>query len=164
MLTTERVYLRNLCDHDVQTLFVYRNDVKCNQFQRYDDTSKAYLQKFVRKYSHCVFPSTEEEQHYAVIRKSEDAFIGDVSIFFTETDPCFTLGITIFPLYQRHGYAFEILSAIVTQLHLHYPTIDIVALIEKENIKSISLFQKLGFIEEYYADSIESYVFVKAGV
>ena len=40
---------------------------------------------------------------------------------------------------------------------------DIVALIEKENKGSIALFKKLGFIEECYAESIQSYVFTIYG-
>lgn len=50
MLRTERTYLRNLCLDDVSTLFDYRNDARCNQYQRYDDTSKLYLQNFVNTY------------------------------------------------------------------------------------------------------------------
>ena len=44
-----------------------------------------------------------------------------------------------------------------------YPSVDIVALIEKDNTASISLFKKLGFIEECFADSIQSYVFIING-
>lgn len=49
------------------------------------------------------------------------------------------------------------------QIQKQYPSTDIVALIEKDNAKSIALFQKLGFVEECYADSIQSYVFVIYG-
>lgn len=163
MLRTERTYLRNLCLDDVSTLFDYRNDARCNQYQRYDDTSKLYLQNFVNTYCHCVFLSTEEEQHYAVICRTTNKMIGDISIFFSEKDNCFTLGITISPLYQHQGYAYEILSEVVSQLQKRYPSVDVVALIEKGNDKSISLFKKLDFVEECYADSIRSHVFVKYG-
>ena len=163
MLRTSRAYLRNLCSDDVDALFEYRNDPTCMQYQRYENTSRSYLQDFVTAYSHCKFPSTEEEQHYALICSLNNRMIGDTSIFFSKKDNCFTLGITIAPEYQRQGYAYEILSAVTAQLHDHYPAVDIVALIDKNNVKSISLFQKLGFTEECYAESIESYVFTKYG-
>lgn len=38
---------------------------------------------------------------------------------------------------------------------------DIVALIDRENEPSLSLFEKLGFFRECYAESISSYVCVK---
>ena len=89
--------------------------------------------------------------------------IGDISVFFSENDNCFTLGITIAPQFQMQGYAYEILREVIAQIQNHYPSLDIVALIEKENTKSIALFKKLDFVEECYADSIQSYVFTMYG-
>lgn len=163
MLQTKRLHLRNLCQTDVDTLFAYRNDSRCNLYQRYEDTSKAYLQKFVQDYSHSTFLSKEAEQHYAVILNTNCNMIGDISVFFTEADHCFTLGITIAPLFQKQGYAYELLNEVIVQIQNHYPSVDIVALIEKENSKSIALFKKLNFVEECYADSIRSYVFTIFG-
>ena len=116
MLRTTRLYLRNLCHADVGTLFDYRNDSRCNLHQRYEDTTMAYLQTFVQDYSHSTFLSTEEEQHYAIARKEDGVMVGDASVFFTEKDNCFTLGITIAPIFWRQGYAFELLRALVEQL------------------------------------------------
>ena len=91
------------------------------------------------------------------------AVAGDLSVFFSEADNSFTIGITLAPLYQRQGFAYELLRELIGQMQQRYPSTDIVALIEKENTPSISLFQKLGFIEECYADSIQSYVFTIYG-
>ena len=163
MLQTTRLYLRNLCPADVDVLFDYRNDIRCNQYQRYENTSKTYLQKFIHDYSNSSFLSREEEQHYAIVCNADCAVIGDLSLFFSEDDNCFTIGITIAPPFQKKGYAYELLSEVIVRIQQRYPSVDIVALIEKENIQSISLFKKLGFIEECYADSIQSYVFTIAG-
>ena len=163
MLRTTRLFLRNLCHTDVDTLFAYRNDSRCYLHQRYEDTSRAYLQEFVRNYSHSSFLSEEEEQHYAIVRNTNCEMIGDLSVFFSEKDNCFTLGITIAPSFQKQGYAYELLQEVVSRIQNHDPSADIVALIDKDNLKSISLFQKLHFIEECYADSIQSYVFTIFG-
>ena len=163
MLRTTRLHLRNFCHTDVDILFDYRNDSRCNLYQRYEDTSKAYLQKFVQDYSHSAFLSKEKEQHYAIVCNTHCEMIGDISVFFSEEDNCFTLGITIAPLFQKQGYAYELLNELIVQMQNKYPSVDIVALIEKDNIRSISLFKKLNFIEECYADSIQSYVFAIHG-
>ena len=123
----------------------------------------AYLKKFVQDYSHSAFLSREEEQHYAIVCSEKCEMIGDISVFFSEVDNCFTLGITIAPPFQKQGYAYELLKEIIVQMQNHYPSVDIVALIEKNNANSISLFKKLNFIEECYADSIQSYVFTIYG-
>ena len=163
MLQTPRLHLRNLCPNDADTMFSYRNDSRCNLYQRYEDTGIAYLRQFVRSYSHSTFLSREEEQHYAIAHTAEQEMIGDLSVFYTEKDNCFTLGITIVPEFQSQGYAYELLSEVTRQLQEHYPSVDIVALIEKENTGSIALFRKLNFTEECYAESIQSYVYVLYG-
>lgn len=163
ILKTQRLYLRNLCHTDADTLFCYRNDSRCNLYQRYEDTGMEALQAFVRNFSGSAFLSLEEEQHYAIVCIATNEMIGDLSIFFSETDNCFTLGITIAPPFQTQGYAYELLRAVVAQIQNQYPSVDIVALIEKENEKSIRLFKKLGFVEECYAESIQSYVFTIYG-
>ena len=163
MLQTQRLYLRNLCDGDADVLFEYRNDVRCYLYQRYENTEGAYLQEFVGKFSDCVFLSLEEEQHFAVACRDDGVMIGDLSVFFSEQDNCFTLGITISPLYQGQGYAHELLQDVISCLRQRYPSVDIVALIDKENARSIALFKKLGFVEECYAESIQSYVFTFNG-
>lgn len=163
MWKTGRLYLRNLNGADVETLFAYRNDSRCNRYQRYSDTGKAYLQQFVRDFAHSTFPSRETEQHYAIAIKEKKQMIGDLSVFFTKKDRCFTLGITIAPAFQKQGYAYEILEAVIARIREQEPAMDLVALIEKENTGSLALFQKLNFIEECYAESVQSYVYVIYG-
>ncbi|MBE6975627.1 MAG: GNAT family N-acetyltransferase [Ruminococcaceae bacterium] len=160
MLQTKRLFLRNLCPEDAEIMFAYRNDVRCSRYQRYEDTGMEYLRGFVNTYGRCGFLSLEEEQHYAVAAKENDEMIGDLSVFFSEEDHCFTLGITISPAHQRQGYACELLARLVDDLQEKYPEADVVALIERENVPSIALFQKLGFAEECYAESIQSWIYV----
>lgn len=164
MLQTKRLYLRNLRPGDEETMFSYRNDSRCNAFQRYSDTSIEGLRRFVEEFENSTFLSCEAEQHYAVICGEAGAMAGDITVFFTEKDNCFTLGITIAPCFQRQGFAYEILGEVISRIQNKYPSADIVALIEKENIRSIALFKKLGFVEECYSEKIQSYVFTIFGM
>ena len=141
MLRTTRLYLRNLCHSDVDTLFDYRNDSRCYLHQRYEDTSRAYLQEFVRNFSHSSFLSAEEEQHYAIVRNTNCEMIGDLSVFFSEKDNCFTLGITIAPSFQKQGYAYELLKEVVSQIQNLDPSADIVALIDKDNLNTPDIYE-----------------------
>lgn len=163
MLKTERMCLRHLCPEDGESMYVYRNDVRCNRYQRYEDTSREYLRAFAERYAGSTFLSREEEQHYAIVCRETGEMMGDVSIFYTEQDACFTLGITIAPAFQKQGYAYELLKEVTVRLRGAYPSLDIVALIERENVASIALARKLNSVEECYAESIGSYVFVMYG-
>lgn len=163
MLRTERLRLRNFCPDDARILFACRNDERCNRWQRYGDTSLAYLQGFTGAYAHSRFPSRQQEQHYAVVLTGNGEMIGDISIFYSGADRCYTLGITLAPHCHRQGYAFELLSEVTARLRAFDPAADLVALIERENIPSIALFRKLGFVEECWAESIQSLVYTLYG-
>jgi len=163
MLHTRRLSLRNLCPADARTLHRYRNDPRCSRYQRYGDTGIGALQAFVRDYARSLFPSREEEQHYAVVLTHSGEMIGDLSVFYTPADRCFTLGITLAPHCHRQGFACELLGEVTARLRAFDPAAEIVALIERDNAPSIALFRKLGFVEECWAESIQSYVYTLGG-
>lgn len=163
MLHTRRLYLRNLCPADAEVLHQYRSDPRCSRFQRYEDTGLSYLEDFVQRYARCAFPSRQEEQHYAFVRQEDGAMIGDLSVFYSEADRCYTLGITVAPGCHRQGYAGELLREVIARLRAADPGAELVALIERENTPSLALFRKLGFREECWAESIQSYVYTLPG-
>ena len=162
ILETKRLYLRNLCPEDAEVLYDYRNDKRCYAYQRWEDTSLAWLRKFVEDFRDDAFLSDKEEQHYAICTR-EGALAGDLSYIYTASDNCVTLGITISYAHHRKGYAFEMLEAVVAAVQTAHPGLDIVALIDRENTPSIALFEKLGFQRECYAESIGSFVYVIYG-
>jgi len=161
MLKTKRLQLRNLRQEDIPAIHAWRNDPECSRYQRWEDTSAEAVAAYVRKYENSRFLSKEEEQHYALC--AGETTVGELSYFYTEADRCVTLGITVSPAYQRRGYAREILAAVNDAVRERYPELDIVALIDRENMPSIALFESLGFYRECYAEKIGSYVYVRYG-
>lgn len=155
MFKTNRLILRNFKDTDIEELFDYKNNDECKKYQRYYDTSKKYLMNFISINRNKVFLS-ETEQHFAVTLKTGE-LIGDLSIFFKNRT--ITLGYTISYKYQRNGYAFEILSSLIEEIHNKYNNYEIVAMTEKDNEASINLLNKLGFKNEGYEEKIDSYIF-----
>lgn len=55
------------------------------------------------------------------------------------------------------------LREVIERTQKAHSKLDIVALIEPENAGSIRLFEKLGFVREGYAKSIDSYVYTIPG-
>ena len=162
LLQTKRLYLRNLSRSDLDAVFAYRNDDACAAYQRWEDTSREAVARFLKGFAESRFLSEEEEQHYAVCTCS-GSLAGDLSYFYNRQDRCITLGITIAPDFQRRGIAREILTGVVEAIQKQYPQLDIVALIHPDNRASIRLFERLGFIKECYAPAIESCVYVIYG-
>ena len=158
MIQTERLFLRNLREADIPAVYGWRNDPECFRYQRWEDTSIEAVAAYVRRFESSAFLSEEEEQHYAIW--DGEGLVGELSYFYTETDRCVTLGITVAPAYQRRGYAREILTAVTGAVRERHPELDIVALIDRENLPSIGLFESLGFERECYAEKIGSYIYV----
>lgn len=158
-LETDRLVLRNLELSHQDCIYDYRNNKICNQYQRWDDYTKMDIESFIKKFKHDVFLSTKEEQHFAICEKSLSELVGELAYFYTPND-CITLGISISYHYHNNGFAYEMLKEVIRLIREKYQTMDIVGLIEKDNIKSIGLFEKLGFQQECYAESISSYVYV----
>lgn len=166
-LQTARLLLRNLSPTDLDALYDYRNNEGCARYQHWENTSKEYLREWIERYAQSAFLSKEPEQHYAICRATGAAdgqLIGDLSYFYNGDDPCITLGYTISYRHWRQGYAFEMLSALLPAIQKAYPQTDIVALVEKENVPSIALLQKCGFVEEGFSEKINSCIFVKPPV
>ena len=145
VLHTPRLFLRNFIPEDLEVLYDYRNNEGCARYQHWENTSKEYLREWIERYAQSAFLSKEPEQHYA-ISLTQGQLIGDLSFFYNEADPCITLGYTI--SYRQKAY----------------PQTDIVALVEKENVPSIALLQKCGFVEEGFSEKINSCIFVKPPV
>jgi len=163
ILNTDRLYLRNLKISDVDNIYDYRNNEMCNKYQRWNDFSKDEIKSFIIKFENDNFLSVKAEQHFAICLEKNDVLVGELAYFYNEEDNCITLGITISYQHQRDGFAFEILTEVIRQIRIQYPSMDIVGLIDKENRKSIKLFEKLGFEQECYEASIFSYVYVLYG-
>lgn len=162
IMKTERLYLRNLDATDVYVIYDYRNNEECNRYQRWEAFGKEDIEQFVQCFREDVFLSTKEEQHYAICLCENNALVGELAYFFQEGD-CITLGISISYRYHHKGYASEMLREVVAKIREKYPDMDIVGLIEKGNCNSIKLFEKLGFVQECYAESIQLYVYVIYG-
>ena len=158
-LETERLILRNLELPDAESISGYRNDEACRQYQRWEAFTLSDVEAFIEKFQNDVFLSDKKEQHFGIAQRDSLELIGELAYFYKAGD-CITLGITVAPRFQRNGYACEMLREVIRSVREKYPALDIVALIDKDNQQSLRLFEKLGFRQECYADSIASFVYV----
>ena len=159
---TSRLRLRNLALCDLDALYDCRNHEECRRYQRWDALSRKDIEAYIRTFQNDLFLSSKAEQHFAICLDT-NALVGELAYFYNEKERCVTLGITIAYQHHRKGFAYEMLTEAIRRIRARYPAMDIVGLIDKENVKSIRLFEKLGFEREGYAESIASYVYVLYG-
>ncbi len=155
LIETERLKLRNLKEKDINILHRYRNDIKCSKYQRWENTTKEYLENFIKEEKYKTLDCNSLQ--LAIANKEDDKLIGDIYIAFK--DKCITIGYTIDSYQHRKGYAYEILKKLIGYLFNKYKDYEIVGLVHPENEPSKKLLEKLDFNNEGYIEKIDSIVY-----
>ncbi|MBU5225273.1 GNAT family N-acetyltransferase [Clostridium senegalense] len=158
---TKRLALRNFEIKDLEELVDYRSNDLCSKFQRGQFKDNKNLTKLIEKSKNDDLFSIGKKR-LAIIFKKTNEIVGD--IFISIENQTISLGYTISYKYHRQGFAYELLSALIKELHKHYDKHEFVACVEKENIASKNLMLKLGFINEGHEEKISSLVFSKYGL
>ena len=145
ILETDRLCLRRLTYADAQDCFSFLSDQEgmyldcCKAFSSMDDEYFERIALFAKR-----------DSQYAVTLKSNGKVIGTVNVFEDNSRvvDAWEIGYAISPAYQRNGYAYEILSALIDLLQNKLQLELITAGTLKENYASIKLLHKLGFTHE----------------
>lgn len=156
ILESRRLIIRNFLESDIEELVDYRNNILCSKYQRGQFHSKEKLENFIIDSLNYDI-KIGGEKYFAIAKKDSNVLVGN--LFVAINDITITLGYTISYKYHRQGFAFEILTELISYLHDIYPAHEIVAMTEKDNIASMKLLEKLNFTNEGYSDKIESYIF-----
>lgn len=107
VLETERLYLRKLCPEDKAELSKVLSDPKSMQYYPHP-----FSEEEVERWINWNIDNYEKYGHglWAVIRKEDDAFLGDCGITMQnigDNEIVPEIGFHILPEYCRHGYASE---------------------------------------------------------
>ena len=145
ILETGRLRLRRLAYADAEDCFPFLSDPEgmyldcCKAFTAMDDAYYERIALFAKRKS-----------QYAVTLKDNGKVIGTINVFEDDSRAveALEIGYAISPSYQRKGYAYEALSALIDLLQNKLQLDLITAGTLKENLASIRLLQKLGFTRE----------------
>lgn len=145
MLETERLVLRRFRMEDAADCFAFLSDEKgaymdcCKPFATMDDEYARRMEIFA-----------EREGQYMIVLKETGNVIGTVNVFedASRAVEAMEIGYSVAPAYQRRGYAYEALSALLTLLQKELGLELITAGTLPENTSSIGLLNKLGFRPE----------------
>ena len=157
-LKTERLVLRNLMPQDADVMFDYRNNEICFRYQKGQTKDYAEIAKMIERRRADVL-SVEAPFMVAVALKETDEMIGEIVV--KPKDDTIELGYTFSYRYHRRGYAFEVLTALITQLHRMAPNRAFISFVEPQNTASMGLLQKLGYRDMGYVPTMKSQMFGK---
>jgi [ribosomal protein S5]-alanine N-acetyltransferase len=138
---SSRLYVRYFKPSDLETIYKYRNDIRCSKYQTWADTSLEELKAFIYELRNKKIG--KDWIQLAIIRSEDDLQIGDIYLNFDESS--ISIGYTIDADFHRQGYGYEILFELLKYLKDNFKQKSILAKVFIPNIASINLLHKLKF-------------------
>jgi len=144
-LETERLILRRFHIEDAEDCFAFLSDADgaymdcCQPFSAMDEAFRERIQLFV-----------DRPGQYAIELKETGTVIGTVNVFedSSRAVDAMEIGYAVRPDFQRRGYAYEALTAILHLFQQELMLDMVTAGILPENTASHGLLKKLGFRSE----------------
>lgn len=157
VIETERCLLRKIILKDTNELFeLRRNKIVLKHLFRLEEKSLEEIEGVIKEYDRVI--ASNEKIIWAVTFKGKDKLVGTIG-FRTITKEHYRaeFGYSLMPEFHRKGIMNEVVKAIVdfsfNRLGLH----SLEASVDPENIASIKLLGKNGFVKE--AHYKENYYF-----
>lgn len=145
ILTTKNFIIRELGDRDIDALYKLRSEPEISQYltdaEDDPDVEKEKLRAYIKNvYSYYGFGL------WGVFLKEKGLLLGQCGIEYKMLNgkPIYELGYMLSKAWQGKGYAFEFTSAVLDYCFSELAIEKITAIIDKDNINSIRLAQRLG--------------------
>lgn len=147
-LITNRLILRPLVIQDAVDFFEYRSKPEANRFQGWIPEKLQDTKDFIQYRISSTLNIPDTWTQLAIIHRESQDLIGDIGIYFMpDKQNEVKLGYTLSADHQGKGYATEALAALINYLQSDLGKNRFIALIAPENIPSIHLVKRLGFIQ-----------------
>jgi len=148
LLESERLIQRRIGKEDADKLFDYRSDRVTNMYQGFIPTSLEQVERFLEG-SATEINIPESRYQVGVYTKLSKKLIGDISLHFTgRENRQVEIGVTLKKDYQSNGYASEALKVLLDYLFNELDKHRVYGYIDPENVASMALMKKLGFVKE----------------
>jgi len=142
---TRRCRIRPFEEGDIETFMSYRNNMDWMRFQGFK--GKKYLEY---KAALLMQPKFHQGVQLAVVSRQNGELLGDLYLKMEKNVAW--IGYTVAPQYARQGLAFEVVEQLLLELKQAGLTL-VKAGVEEQNLASIALLRKIGFVQVGTEDS-----------
>lgn len=148
-LTTERLTIRMMGQGDLATLVEYRN---LDEVARAQDWELPYTvesgQALIDRLATFAGPTPGEWVQLALVRIARpDVVIGDLAVGLDDTGGVASLGYTLRPEFQGHGYVTEGLGSLIDAL-AEEGVVRFQAELDPDNVASMAVLERIGMTFE----------------
>lgn len=154
VLVTERLSLRRIRPEDEHDIFALRSDETIHAFL---DRPLAKHVSDARQFIHKINDGIADKKWitWAIVLNETGKLIGTICLWnFISADSKTEIGYEILPTHQGQGLMQEAVAAVIGYGFKHVELDTIKAVIHPDNIKSIQVLEKNGFIKEVNKDVI----------
>ncbi len=145
-LETKRLWIRRFRPSDIEPFLRYRSAPDVIRFQEWTDVSREEVRFFVNGLRMAEPGVPGQAFQFAVEHKRDAALIGDMALSIKADNPCVAeIGYTLAPAYQRQGYGYEMVSALLDYAFSTLAMHRVYARVLRENAASINLLERLRF-------------------
>jgi len=146
---SERLMLRPIRLEDSGSIFTYRSDAVINQYQGWIPKTIEDVHDFITRRTSPEINLPGTWSQFVILKKDNNELIGDVGVHFLDSAGFqVELGCTLNSNHQGKGFATEALMAVINFLFNRLNKHRVIASIDPRNLKSIQLFERLGFRKE----------------
>ena len=142
---TPRCRIRPFEEGDIEAFMSYRNNLDWMRFQGFK--GKKYLEY---KAALLMQPNFNTGVQLTVVHRQTGELLGDLYLKLEKSVAW--IGYTIAPQHARQGVAFEVVTQLLLELKQAGLTL-VKAGVEEQNLASIALLKKLGFVQVEISDS-----------
>ena len=142
---TRRCRIRPFEEGDIEAFMSYRNNMDWMRFQGFK--GKKYLEY---KAALLKQPNFNHGVQLAVVHRQTGELLGDLYLKLEKNTAW--IGYTIAPQHARQGFAIEVVTQLLLELKQAGLTL-VKAGVEEQNLASIALLKKLGFVQVKISDS-----------
>ena len=155
-LETDRIFLRNINENDLDDFHHYRSSPELAKYQSWNPFSRKQALEYLLKYSNSELGTRGQWTMLGIFHKSDNLIIGDVSLKVNAIEPRNgEIGCTLSKDYHHRGLAKEAISLILDYAFSKLKMHRIIGITDTRNSASIQLMLSLGMkLEAYYNENI----------
>jgi RimJ/RimL family protein N-acetyltransferase len=148
-IKTHRLLLQTLNIDHAEAILRYHSDSLANKYQGWIPEKIEDVYDFIKNRVSPIINLTNTWHQLVIINRENNVLIGDIGLHFIDIEEKqVEIGFTLDKNYQGKGYATESLMHVIDYLFKSLNKHRIIASIDPENLKSISLVERLGFRKE----------------
>lgn len=148
-LQSKRLHLHTISTEHAKEVFDYRSETKTNKYQGWIPENLDDVYDFITNKVSKTIDDVDSWYQLVIINKENNKLIGDIGIHFLDDDKKqVEIGCTLAKSQHGKGFACEALSEIIRFLFSDLNKHRITASVNPANLKSIAMFERLGFRKE----------------